>query len=276
VAIIDVARAGFVSVAGQLVGTFQLRPYVFGFLAFFLVAALRDLGRARTGTFLLWGGAVALVAELVSTRVGIPFGLYHYTGDTRAVELFLGDVPFFSPLSFPFLAYGAFCLARGTLGPGWATTRAGQVRMVAVSGALMMLLDVVIDPLAVRGGRWFLGHIFYYPDGGLYFGVPLSNFLGWLVVGWITIGGIVWAGKTRGPEATDPGAPGPGIALYYLVLAVNLSVTLWIGEELIAAAGLVVHGGLFLLLYGVSRVTVGRWSAESLSAPAMSGGETRP
>jgi uncharacterized membrane protein len=208
--------------------------------------------------------------------VGIPFGLYHYTGDTRAEELFLGNVPFFSPLSFPFLAYAAFCLARRTLGPGWAATRAGRVRLVVVSGLLMMLLDVVIDPLAVRGGRWFLGHIFYYPDGGLYFGVPLSNFLGWLVVGWITVGGIVWAEPSSGEEATDPGAPGLGIALYYLVLAVNLSVTLWIGEELIAAAGIVVHGGLFLLLYGVSRVTVGRWSAESLSAPAMTGGETRP
>ncbi len=166
-AIIDVALAGLASVAVQLVGTFQLRPYVFGFLTFFLVAALRDLGRARTVTFLLWGGTVALIAELVSTRVGIPFGLYHYTGDTRAAELFLGNVPFFSPLSFPFLAYAAFCLARRTLGPGWAATRAGRVRMVAVSGALMMLLDVVIDPLAVRGGRWFLGHIFYYPDGAL-------------------------------------------------------------------------------------------------------------
>lgn len=275
-AIIDVALAGFTSVAGQLVGTFQLRPYVFGFLAFFLVAALRDLGRVRTVTFLLWGGAVALVAELVSTRVGIPFGLYHYTGDTRAEELFLGNVPFFSPLSFPFLAYAAFCLARRTLGPGWAATRAGRVRMVAVSGALMMLLDVVIDPLAVRGGRWFLGHIFYYPDGGLYFGVPLSNFLGWLIVGWTTIGGIVWGEAVSGREATDPGTPGLGIVLYYLVLAVNLSVTLWIGEELIAVAGIVVHGGLFLLLYGVSRVTAGRWSAESLSAPAMTGGETRP
>ena len=200
-AIIDGALTGFASVAGQLVGTFQLRPYVFGFLAFFLVAGLRDLGRARTVTFLLWGGAVALVAELVSTRVGIPFGLYHYTGDTRAEELFLGNVPFFSPLSFPFLAYAAFCVARRTLGPGWAATRAGRVRLVAVSGALMMLLDVVIDPLAVRGGRWFLGHIFYYPDGGLYFGVPLSNFLGWLVVGWITIGGIRLgggAGRSRG------------------------------------------------------------------------------
>ena len=56
----------------------------------------------------------ALVAELVSTRVGIPFGLYHYTGDTRAEELFLGNVPFFSPLSFPFLAYASYCLARAT------------------------------------------------------------------------------------------------------------------------------------------------------------------
>jgi uncharacterized membrane protein len=276
VAIIDSVLAGFATGAGQLVGTFQLRPYVFGFLTFFLVAGLRDLGRAQTVTFLVWGGAVALVAELVSTRVGIPFGLYHYTGDTRGAELFLGNVPFFSPLSFPFLAYAAFCLARRTLGPGWAATRTGRVRMVALSGMLMMLLDVVIDPLAVRGGRWFLGHIFYYPDGGPYFGVPLSNFLGWLVVGWITIGGIVWAQGRRGSGATDRAGPALGIALYYLVLAVNLSVTLWIGEELIAAAGIVVHGGLFLLLYGVSRVTVGRWSAESLSAPAMSGGETRP
>jgi hypothetical protein len=60
------------------------------------------------------------------------------------------------------------------------------------------------------------------------------------------------------------------------VLGVNLSVTLWIGEGLIAAVGLVVHSGLFLLLYGVNRVTVGRWSAEALSAPVMTGEGTRP
>ncbi len=265
-----------VDLALQLIGTLTLRPYVFGFLAIFLIAGVRDLGRARTVGFLCWGGVVALVAELVSTRVGIPFGLYHYTDATRGAELFLGNVPFFSPLSFPFLAYAAFCLARRTLGRGWVTSRAGRIRMVAVSGVLMMLLDVVIDPLAVRGERWFLGHIFYYPDGGPYFGVPLSNFVGWLLVGWITVGGLVWAIAGAGRATPDPGAPGLGVALYYLVLAVNLTVTLWIGEALIAAAGIVVHSALFLLLYSVNRVTVGRWSAESLSAPAASGGGTRP
>ena len=132
---------------------------------------------------------------------------------------------------------------------------------MALSGALMTLLDVVIDPLAVRGGRWFLGHIFFYPEGGIYFGVPLSNFAGWLPVGWATVGGYVWAaGDTR------LGSPRPGIALYYVVLAVNLTVTLWIGELLIAGAGIVVHMAVGLLLYNVSRVTLGRWSVERLSA----------
>jgi len=249
------------SVTTLSAGTFVLRPYVVGFLAFFLVAGTRDLGRARALGFLLWGFLVALGAELLSTRVGVPFGFYHYTGETAGAELFLSNVPFFSPLSFPFLAYASFCLARRALGPGWAGSRAGRLRLVALSGALMTLLDVVIDPLAVRGGRWFLGHIFFYPEGGIYFGVPLSNFAGWLLVGWATVGGYVWAaGDTR------LGSPRPGIALYYLVLAVNLTVTLWIGELLIAGAGIVVHIAVFLLLYSVSRVSLGRWSVERLSA----------
>ena len=249
------------SVVGLLGGTFAMRPYVIGFLAFFLAVGIRDLGRARTLGFLLWGFLVALVAELSSTRGGLPFGLYHYTGATAGAELFLGNVPFFSPLSFPFLAYASFCLARRALGPGWTGSRLGRLRLVALSAVLMTLLDVVIDPLAVRGERWFLGHLFAYPEGGIYFGVPLSNFVGWLLVGWATVGGYVWAAG-----AARPGSPRPGIALYYLVLAVNLTMTLWIGELLIAAAGIVVQSVVFLLLYNLSRVSPGRWSAERLSA----------
>jgi putative membrane protein len=247
------------SVGTLLLGTLVLRPYVTGFLAWFLVAGVRDLGGLRTAGFLLWGALVSLAAEIPSTRVGIPFGLYQYTGSTAGAELYVANVPLFSTLSFPFLAYAAFCVARRALGPS-RTGAADRARLIVLSGVLMTLLDVVIDPLAVRGERWFLGHVFSYP-GGLYFGVPLSNFAGWLLVGLVTVGGYVRAaGEPR------PGAPGLGIALYYLVLVFNLAVTLWIGEVLLAAVGILVHTVAFLLLYCVDRVTLGRWAAE-LSGP---------
>jgi uncharacterized membrane protein len=233
------------TLAPLLWGTVLLRPYVFVFLAAFVVAAARDLGRARMLGFLLWGWAVAFAAEYGSTRVGIPFGLYHYTGETRGAELYLSNVPFFDSLSFPFLAYAAFCLARRALGE-----RAGPRAVVVLAGVLMMLLDVVIDPLAVRGDRWFLGRIFYYPAGGLYFGVPLANFAGWLVVGWAIVGGYVSA--TRGvlrASGRAGSSPPAGVGLYYAVLLFNLAMTWWIGEMALLGAGMLLHIAVFLLLY---------------------------
>jgi uncharacterized membrane protein len=237
-------------------GTLLLRPYVFGFLAAFVVAASRDLGWRRTVLFAGWVWPLAWLAEFSSTRNGIPFGLYHYTETTRGQELYIANVPFMDSLSFTFLAYAAYCLARVALGgrrvPAWD--------MAAVAGVLMTLLDVVIDPIAVRGERWFLGHIFYYPDGGVYFGVPLSNFLGWWIVGTLGVGGylaLTGAGSRAltgalpsGPAAAarasvcPGGRPLGGVALYYAVIAFNLAVTLWIGEWLLAAVGFTLHGAL--------------------------------
>ena len=218
-------------------GTLLLRPYVFVFLVAFLAAGCRDLGPARTLGFLLWGWLVAFASEYTSTRVGLPFGLYHYTGDTQGRELFLANVPFFDSLSFPFLAYAAYCLARRALGA------ARGARVVLLAGVLMMLLDVVIDPLAVRGARWFLGGIFFYPAGGIYFGVPLSNFAGWALVGWAIVG--AYAAVIRGIAAT----PAPGIGLYYGVLLFNLLITMWIGEWALTGAGILVHVIGFLVWY---------------------------
>ena len=98
-----------------LIGTFVLRPYVFGFLAAYLAAGARDLGWRRTLLFGAWVGPLAWLSEFLSTGIGIPFGLYHYTGDTRGQELFIANVPFMDCLSFTFLAYASFCLARGAL-----------------------------------------------------------------------------------------------------------------------------------------------------------------
>jgi uncharacterized membrane protein len=230
-------------------GTVCLRPYVFVFLLTFLAAAARDLGGGRTAVFLLWGWGVAFAAEYLSTRVGIPFGLYHYTGLTRGIELYISNVPIFDSLSFPFLAYAAFCLSRRAL------ETASRAPVVWLAGILMMLLDVVVDPLAVRGDRWFLGRLFYYPAGGIYFGVPLSNFAGWLLVGWATVGGYVAATRLAGPPSGGTGerSPDGGVMLYYGVLLFNLAITFWIREWRLLAAGILVHAGAGLLVYGVGR-----------------------
>jgi putative membrane protein len=233
------------SLPNLLWGTLVLRPYVFAFLVVFLAAGVRDLGGARTVGLLVWGWAVAFVAEYASTRVGIPFGLYHYTGATAGAELYLSNVPFFDSLSFPFLAYASFCLARRVLGA------AGDLRVATAGGFLMMLLDVVIDPLAVRGDRWFLGRVFYYDAAGVYFGVPLSNFAGWFLVGWILLGGYLWATRRTAGGARGGDKPGPGVGLYYAVLLFTLALTLWIGELGLLVVGILVHTGGFLLLYGL-------------------------
>jgi putative membrane protein len=253
-----------------VIGTFVLRPYVFGFLAAFLVAGTLDLGWRRTLLFGAWVGPLAWVSEFTSTRIGIPFGLYHYTGTTRGQELFVVDVPLMDSLSFTFLAYAAFCLARGA-SSRWRVPPAG---LALASGALMMLLDVVIDPLAVRGDQWFLGQIFQYAESGVYFGVPLSNFAGWMVLGTLGVGGYMY-GSRRRLDGSGPGwasmearcstltgrgvarfdpygrRVGPGIALYYAVLGFNLVMTGWIGEWLLLMIGAAVHGVTVAILWNI-------------------------
>jgi uncharacterized membrane protein len=221
-----------------LAGTLLLRPYVFVFLGAFLVMAFRDLGGRRALGWLGLGVGVAFAAEYASTRVGFPFGLYHYTGATAGRELFLSNVPLFDPLCFPFLAYASWCLARQVSG------QSRGLRVVVLAALLMTLLDVVIDPLAVRGERWFLGHLFDYPAGGAYFGVPLSNFAGWFLVGLAIVGGFL--ASTR---AHPLGSPLPGTGLYAGILAFNLALTWWIGEGALLAAGLALHAAAAALAW---------------------------
>src|SRR5262249_21840213 len=97
-------------------------------------------------------------------------------------------------------------------------------------------------PVRVRGDRWFLGRIFYYPEPGWYFGVPMANFAGWVTVG----ATIAWGWTVLGPriDGTPPTWgrrwPGPGaqaVALYYLVLVFNLVVTAVVAEPALFSAG---------------------------------------
>jgi len=257
-------QLAILEVLGRVWGSIVLRPYVFGFLGVYLTIAAAAWGWRRAVAFTIWAGGVAFAAEWSSTRVGVPFGLYHYTGATAGRELYLSNVPFFDPLSFTFLAYASLGLAgqilgRGaggsptaprpgepTIGGGGAGGAGARLRLAGLAGLLMAWLDVVIDPLAVRGERWFLGRVFYYPEPGWYFGVPTANFVGWVVVGAaIAWGWGVLAARVGGaPPAWGGRLPARSYhaaGLYYLVLAFNLAVTAAVAEPALFWAGVLLH-----------------------------------
>jgi len=235
-----------------LAKTVILRPYVFVFLAVSLYAARQLLGWKRTGRLFGITWAVAFIAEFSSTRIGIPFGDYFYTGSTVGQELYISNIPFMDSLSFSFLLFASYCVALVFVLPrakmaghgGWsfeASLRTSWL-VVGLTVILFTFSDVIIDPLALRGDRWFLGKIYGYPHEALYFGIPLSNFAGWAVVGFVSLFFYRWL--ERGPYQADSVPQAIvrrqlflGIGLYYGVLAFNLALTFWIGEVLIGLVG---------------------------------------
>ncbi len=246
--------------------TILLRPYVFLFLAAFLFTAPRLLGWTRTGLFFITTWATAFICEWSSTRTGIPFGWYYYTGATIGQELYLADVPFMDSLSFTFLLFASYCMALVFLLPARPDLQPRPMfpalildpivrtswSVLALTALFFSFVDMVIDPLALRGDRWFLGKIYGYPDPGVHFGVPLANYVGWAVVGLIALTGYFYCDRRfvrsadPGPSSTSPVLLGCG--LYYGVLIFNLSITFWIEEPLIGMTGVLIYIPITALL----------------------------
>ena len=247
-------------------GTLALRPYVFVFLAVYLFSNTLVFGVVQTVWFTIGGYVLVFLAEFCSTRTGFPFGFYYYIDTTRQQELWLSDVPFFDSLSFTFLAHASYMTALFLCAPLWrcwsdvqivdtkAIRRSPSVLVLAVT--LFVLLDIVIDPVALRGSRWFLGQIYGYYEEGVYFGVPLANFLGWAVVG---LGLITLHRVLDGVYRTRPrrawgaawvpyrGLIGP--LLYLGVFGFNVAVTFMIGEYTLGVVDLFLLGPLVILAW---------------------------
>src|ERR1700738_2215758 len=234
-----------------LIATVALRPYVFIFLAAFLFISIVNFGVCTTLLFTVLTYIVSLACEWSSVHNGFPFGLYHYIDATRGRELWIAGVPFMDSLSFTFLGFASYTVALLVASPlyrhgldlrlldTWRIRRAPRVWMMAA--LFMVMVDMVVDPLSVRGARWFLGKIFWYDPPGPHFGVPISNYLGWFFVAAITIAIFQlldgWLNRgARKPFAAVPGCPsrallGPllyagivtfGITMLFLIRAPNI------------------------------------------------------
>jgi len=236
-----------------ILNTILLRPYVFAFLFVYLLGCSLHLGVKRAISFCAAGYLIAWLSEYSSIHNGIPYGYYYYIEQTKGKELWVLGVPLMDSLSYVFLAYASYSMAilmispllrRGGMFYILETKKIRNSLFTTTLGAILFVyLDIIIDPVALLGDRWFLGQIYGYPARGIYFGVPISNFLGWLVVGFLLIYTVQkidsllhstpdWFGYKYGWRYLI----GPG--LYCGVIIFNLSITFYIREYTLAWVGI--------------------------------------
>ncbi len=153
--------------------------------------------------YVAWGWAQTLktfaivsvfsyLAELLGSTTGIPFGKYHYTD---LLQPQIAGVPLLIPLAWMMMLPPAWAIAEIILGK--AKTFNHEVHEGAQRKPFLLLLwnlaplvvkfsllsalaftawDLFLDPQMVGWGFWV------WDKPGLYFGIPLSNYLGWLVI----------------------------------------------------------------------------------------------
>jgi uncharacterized membrane protein len=110
--------------------------------------------------------------ESLSLRTGFPFGHYYFT-DLMGPKLF--QLPILLALAYLGMGYLSWILALAIL--GHKTEQPRGLRLVLlplIASCIMVAWDLSMDPVWAN-----IDHAWVWKQGGSYFGVPISNFLGW-------------------------------------------------------------------------------------------------
>ncbi len=135
-----------------------------------VVALFRYMGVARGAVALLILSVFGYAIEGLGVATGLPYGTFFYS-EALGPKLF-GLAPYILPVSYVPLVIGAVA-ATGSPNAG----SRGILTWALKSALFLTLIDGVLDPGAASLGFWV------WPEGGPYYGVPVSNYLGWLISG---------------------------------------------------------------------------------------------
>lgn len=166
------------SYEGLLPSFLSYNPYfiIFGTLVMRLplVAGLEPLMNRKA-----WSGLGLLTIysyfiEYVGTTTGFPYGFFEYGIDLG--PMLFGKVPVGLPIFFIPLVVNSYLLMLLILPE---KTKKIIPRLFTVI-ATVLVLDLVLDPAAVAINFWSY-------EGGLYYGVPWSNYLGWVLSAFVSV-----------------------------------------------------------------------------------------
>lgn len=164
------------------------------------------LGYSARGmaAFVAIAGIVAFVIEAIGVATGFPFGSYtHHLPGPKPL-----GVPPVAVVSWIMFGWLALALARVIMRPVPGTAVGGAERFTTPIVATFILggYDLVNDPIGATAHDYYSYH---HPTGAL--GVPLTNFLGWLLTGWLIFQLVALV------EARFPGRPVTLTRTYWLL-----------------------------------------------------------
>ena len=112
---------------------------------------------------------LAIMVEYIGVKTGFPYGNFSYS-DFLPLKIG-GEVPITLCLTFVPLLIGAFAIVQ--------KISKNKIVRIFLTTLFLVLADLVLDPGAVHIKMWT------FEQTGLYYGVPLTNFLGWIFSGLI-------------------------------------------------------------------------------------------
>lgn len=144
------------------------------------------LGAARAWLIFAIGFTIALASELGGTMTGLPFGPYVYTPNL-GYRIF-GHVPLNLPTSWFYMIYASLAIVGRLL----VAKDDGATKWwwAFVASFVMTAWDVSMDPAMVSSSHWIwqlppaetMGTLQRLVGGAAFYTMPLTNWLGWLVV----------------------------------------------------------------------------------------------
>lgn len=124
---------------------------------------------------------VSFIAEILGITYGTLFGSHYiYAGQT--FDIMLLNIPVLVPIYWTIFIYTSYAITNSFL--FWLNKKIPCKRhkdiirlpsLIIIDGILVVIIDLLMDPIAVKFGYWI------WLQQGFYFGIPLGNFLGWFL-----------------------------------------------------------------------------------------------
>ncbi len=207
--LLTIAALGMTNISINTAYTFAAAFAILLFASPTYFKMFQERGWKRAAIILGGIGLFALAVETLAIKTGLPYGNFSY-GEGLGGKI-ADTTPWTVAFAFPPLLLLGY----------WFGNRFSTIfwKIIAITVAITVYTDIVLDPAAVSMGMWA------WDTPGFYYGVPLINYFGWIITA--TLGGLLLH-KLWGNAPVKTSLTYSGLAVVWFWAWVNIGLQQWI------------------------------------------------